>query len=153
MAWDTDTRSDLAVAARSILVTHHVRGHLVETLAVLLPVVRGQDLRLHFLKFVKNHNVGAVDPLSFCYAISLVQTAWSVDWTLLRVTAIVKSFLGRTISSEYFVDAAQQLLVSHGLLLVMNRSSKVFLQLHCLWLERFDELVVDCTLHFRQPVV
>ena len=153
VAWDSGTRSDLAVAARSILVAHHVGGHLVETLAVLLPVVRGQDLRLHFLKFVKNHKVAAVDALSFSNAISLVQAAWPVDWILERVTAIVKSFLDRTISSEYFVDAAEQLLVSYGLLLVINRSCKVFLQLHCLGLERLDKLVVNCTLHFRQPVV
>ena len=42
---------------------------------MLLPVLRSQDLRLHFLKFVKNHNVAAVDALSFSNAVSLVQAA------------------------------------------------------------------------------
>ena len=128
----TNTWSNFAVASSCALVTCHVRLHLVETHTVLLPVLTIENFGLNLFQLFKDHRIVFIYTFGLFLTIPLIKTAWPVLGMLLRSTLLVKAFLQRTVSSEYFVDAAQKLLISQHLLLVVLLLGQVFLELHSL---------------------
>ena len=94
-----------------------------------------------------------IDPLGFLSTIGGVEAAATVLSVLHRMAVLVEALLGRPLSRKDLVDAAQELLVPHGLLLSNALPCKLLLQLHRRLFQRLLQLVVYRAFDVRQTIV
>ena len=125
----------------------HVARHVVEALTMLHPICRRQNLRFNILELLQNFCVCPINAYSFLLSILLIKGARSVLCNLLGFAILVEAFLLGAITSEDFVDAAEELLVADGKLLPVVCLRQVLFKLHGRKFEPLDELVVNTAFH------